>query len=965
MADYKKTLNLPTTSFPMRGDLAKREPGMLKDWEARHLYQKIRTARAGCNQFILHDGPPYANGSIHIGHAINKILKDIIVKSKTLSGFDSPYVPGWDCHGLPIELKVEGLVGKPGVKVDAATFRKECRKYARTQIEGQMKDFKRLGVCGDWDHPYITMDYKTEADTLRALGKMIENGHFVRGKKPVYWCLDCQSALAEAEVEYYDVKSDAIDVIYPAVDPAAVQKAFGCTDTKGDINCVIWTTTPWTLPASMAICINANFNYALVQVEGDKPFCLIMAEDLVEKVCERAGINQYTILAVTSGKNLELLKFRHPFLDREVPIILGAHVTTEDGTGCVHTAPAHGIDDYNVGVKYGLEVFNPVGPDGCFIKGTPYFEGLNVFKANPEVIKLVKENGKLLCARTIEHSYPHCWRHKTPVIFRATAQWFISMDGHGLRKRALEEIKKVRWIPAWGQNRIEAMVSGRTDWCISRQRTWGMPCAILINKETGELHPNTPALIEKVAKAVEKDGIQAWWDLKVEDLLPAEEAAHYVKDPNTLDVWFDSGSTHFSVVDQRPEFKHKADMYLEGSDQHRGWFMSSLMLSVGMKNEAPYREVLTHGFTVDGQGRKMSKSLGNVIAPQSVMDKLGADVLRLWVASTDYTGEIAVSDEIFKRASDSYRRVRNTLRFLLANLNGFDPAKDMVPFEDMVELDKWAVSQALHTQKEIRECYDNYDFHMVVKSLMRFCSIEMGSFYLDIIKDRQYTAKAEGHARRSCQTALYLIAEALVRWIAPVLSFTAQEAWDALPGDRSKRDEFVFTSCWFDGLKELDENSKFNHAYWQKVLDFRSEANRAIEQARGAGVIGGSLEANVTVYTEDEDLLSVLNALENELKFVLITSKATVVKGAAPAAEGETSADGTCTITKGADGKAELITFKPETGRMTVTVSKSHAHKCERCWHYEDEVGADPEFPGLCPRCIENIKGEGEARRFA
>ncbi len=939
MADYKQTLNLPTTAFPMRGDLAKREPKMLADWEQRGLYQKIRQARAGCNQFILHDGPPYANGNIHIGHAINKILKDIIIKSKTLEGFDSPYIPGWDCHGLPIELKVEGLVGKPGVKVDAAAFREECRKYAKTQIAGQMADFKRLGVIGDWDHPYITMDFKTEADTIRALCKVIENGHFVRGKKPVYWCLDCQSALAEAEVEYYDVKSDAIDVRYQAVDEAAVLRAFNTSSGEGPISCVIWTTTPWTLPASMAICINGSFNYALVQVKGDKPQRLILAADLVPKVMERAGFTDFEIVAEAAGEVLENLKFHHPFLEREVPIVLGAHVTIEDGTGCVHTAPAHGLDDYNVGQKYGLEVYNPVGPDGCFVQGTPFFAGLNVFKANPEVIKLLQQKDALICARTILHSYPHCWRHKTPVIFRATEQWFITMDGNGLRKRALEEIKGVRWIPAWGQNRIEAMVSQRTDWCISRQRTWGMPCAILINKETGELHPRNSEIMEKVAQAVEKKGIQAWWDLTVEELIGPQEAPLYYKDPNTLDVWFDSGSTHYSVVDQRPEFKHKADMYLEGSDQHRGWFMSSLMLSTAMKNEAPYREVLTHGFTVDGQGRKMSKSLGNVIAPQTVMDKLGADVLRLWVASTDYTGEIAVSDEIFKRASDSYRRVRNTIRFLLANLNGFDPATDQVPFAEMIELDKWAVSQALRTQKEIIAQYDNYDFHLVVKSLMRFCSIELGSFYLDIIKDRQYTAKADSKARRSCQTALYLIAESLVRWIAPILSFTAQEAWEAMPG---KRDEFVFTQTWFDGLSALPSDAQFSHEFWQRVLSFRDEANRAIEQARAAGTIGGSLEAEVTVYSTDHELLTTLRALGDELRFVLITSRADVVEGAAPA-----------------------DAVKAETGDLAFVVKKSSAPKCERCWHYEAEVGSDPEYPGLCPRCVENVKGDGETRRFA
>ena len=938
MADYKNTLNLPTTNFPMRGDLAKREPGMLDSWEKDGLYQQIRKSREGCNQFILHDGPPYANGDIHIGHSINKIIKDIIVKSKTLEGLDAPYIPGWDCHGLPIELKVEGLVGKPGDKVDAATFRQECRKYANTQIEGQKRDFKRLGVFGDWDNPYITMDYKTEADTIRALGKVIENGHFVRGSKPVYWCIECKSALAEAEVEYYDVKSDAIDVRFKAQDEASVLKAFNTDKGTGPIFCVIWTTTPWTLPANRAICLNEALEYSLVQVDTNKER-FILATELVESVMQRAGIEKYECLATVKGKDLELLAFKHPFLDMSVPIILGNHVTLEAGTGCVHTAPAHGLDDYVVGTKYNIPVDNPVGPDGCFIKGTDFFEGLNVFKANPEVIKLLSEKGALLCAKKIEHSYPHCWRHKTPVIFRATPQWFISMDGNGLRDRALEEIKGVRWIPAWGQNRIEAMVKQRTDWCISRQRTWGMPCAVLINKETGEIHKDTPALIEKVAKAVEQKGIQAWWDLKVEDLIDVD-CDKYYKDPNTLDVWFDSGSTQFSVVDQRPEYKgHSADMYLEGSDQHRGWFMSSLMLSVAMKNKAPYKQVLTHGFTVDGQGRKMSKSLGNVIAPLTVINKLGADVLRLWVASNDYTGDIAVSDEIFKRSSDAYRRVRNTVRFLLANLSGFNPETDMVAFEDMVELDKWAVSLASKTQDEIIAYYDNYDFHLVVKTLMHFCSIELGSFYLDIIKDRQYTAKADSVARRSCQSALYLICEALVRWISPILSFTAQEAWEAMPGTR---DKYVFTQKFMENLPRLSDDSVFNHDYWQYILSFRDEANRAIEEARNQGLIGGSLESVVTIYTDKENA-DKLALLEDELRFVLITSKADVKVEAAPS-----------------------NAFVADGSVFYFVVEKSQDHKCERCWHYESGVGSNTEYAGLCPRCVENIQNaNGETRKYA
>ena len=948
MADYKSTLNLPNTAFPMRGNLAKREPLMLADWEKRELYKKIRKSRAGCNTFILHDGPPYANGNIHIGHSINKVLKDIILKSKTLSGYDCPYVPGWDCHGLPIEVKVESLVGKPGVKVTPAEFRQECRKYAKSQVEAQRADFKRLGVLGDWDHPYLTMNFETEAATLRLLGKVISEGHFVRGLKPVYWCMDCQSALAEAEVEYKDVTSDSIYVRFAAQDESKTEQIFGAQGQgQGPLSCVIWTTTPWTLPANRAICMNEALKYSLVQVKTEKgPERFILASGLIDDVMKTCGIEDFKVLgSEVSGKALELTRFKHPFLDFDVPVILGAHVTLEGGTGCVHTAGGHGLDDYNVSVKYGLEIYNPVKPDGCFADDVKYFAGMNVLKANPEVIKVLKDTGSLVKAVKITHSYPHCWRHKTPVIFRATEQWFISMDGHGLRKKALDEIKKVRWIPAWGQNRIEAMVSQRTDWCISRQRTWGMPCAVLINNETGEIHPKTSEIIEKVAKEVEKKGIQAWWDLKVEDLIGPEDAQNWHKDPNTLDVWFDSGSTWFTVAGQRPELKgHDVDLYLEGSDQHRGWFMSSLMLSCATQSKAPYKQVLTHGFTVDGQGRKMSKSLGNVIAPREVVDKLGADVLRLWIASNDYTGDMAVSHEIFNHVSDSYRRVRNTVRFLLANLNGFDPEKDMVPFEQMVELDKWAVSTASKVQKQIIKAYEDYDFHQAVQAMMLFCSVQMGSFYLDIIKDRQYTAKGSGLARRSCQSALYLIAEALVRWMAPVLSFTAQEAWEALPG---KHDEFVFTARWFEGLKELDEHSAFSSEFWDRILAFRAEANKAIEGARNAGIVGGSLEAELTVYAKGQLLID-LRQLQDELKFVLITSKAEV---------------------KDAEDKETIIpadAVKSESLDCAFTVAKSKAHKCERCWHYEEDVGSDPEYPGLCRRCVENIKSaQGESRRFA
>lgn len=937
MADYKNTLNLPQTKFPMRGDLAKREGPALEQWEQKKLYEQVQKARENAPMFILHDGPPYANGDIHIGHAVNKILKDIIVKSKVMSGFCSPYIPGWDCHGLPIELKVEGLVGKPGVKVDAATFREECRKYAKSQIKNQMEGFKRLLVLGDFEHPYITMDYKTEADTIRALGKVIANGHFVRGQKPVYWCMECQSALAEAEVEYKDIKSTTVYVKFNALSDEEILKIFNTQKGHGKISCLIWTTTPWTLPSNYAISLNENIEYSLVQVKDER---LIIATDLVADVMKTAKIEDYELLAQSFGKNFELVKFVHPFIDREVPILLGNHVTLEAGTGCVHTAPAHGLDDYVICQKYKItDTKSVVGPDGCFDESVEHFAKLNVFDANPKVVELLEQKNALLAKTTIVHSYPHCWRHKTPVIFRATPQWFITMDGNGLRDRALELIKGVRWIPSWGQNRIEAMVSQRTDWCISRQRTWGMPCAVLINNETGQIHKDTAAIIEKVAQAVEQKGIQAWWDLSVEDLIGKEEAHLYHKDPNTLDVWFDSGSTHYSVVDARPEFKgHSADMYLEGSDQHRGWFMSSLMLSVATKNNAPYKQVLTHGFTVDGQGRKMSKSLGNVIAPQEVINKLGADVLRLWVASTDYTGEMAVSDEIIQRASESYRRVRNTVRFLLANLTGFEPKEHLVEFDKLVELDKWAVSLACKVQEELRAYYDNYDFHLVVKRLMHFCSIELGSFYLDIIKDRQYTAKANSHARRSCQSALYHIANMLIRAMAPILSFTAQEAFELLPGNT---EEFVFTQTWYDGLQSLDENSSFNHEYWQKILDFRAQVYRAIEDARNKGIIGGSLEAEVTIYADDK-LKACLDMLEDELKFVLITSKTSVTTDKAPS-----------------------DAFMSEDNTIGFVITKSQAPKCERCWHFEELTNSNSAYAGLCPRCIENVAGDGEKRRFA
>ncbi|MDG6895334.1 isoleucine--tRNA ligase [Volucribacter amazonae] len=933
--DYKNTLNLPETGFPMRGDLAKREPQMLKNWYDNNLYQKIRQATKGKKSFILHDGPPYANGAIHIGHAVNKILKDIIVKAKTASGYDSPYIPGWDCHGLPIELKVESLVGKPNQKVSAAEFRTACRHYATEQVEEQKKDFIRLGVLGDWDNPYLTMNFDTEANIIRTFAKAVANGHLYKGAKPVHWCLDCGSSLSEAEVEYEDKTSPSIYVRFMASDESAVENKFHLLEKgQGKISALIWTTTPWTLPSNRAIAIHPDFEYQLVQFGDER---VILVKELVESVAKTLGVENVKILGIAQGSELEFLRFQHPFYAYDVPFILGEHVTTDGGTGLVHTAPDHGQEDYVVAQKYHISMAGLVGNDGKFIPSTEFFAGLGVFEANGAVLQKLEETGSLVKLEKIRHSYPHCWRHKTPIIFRATPQWFIGMETKGLRQQALNEIKQVRWIPDWGQARIEKMVENRPDWCISRQRTWGVPVPLFIHKQTEQLHPRTVELMEEVAKRVEQQGIQAWWDLEPAELL-GEEAQDYSKVLDTLDVWFDSGSTYWSVVKNRPEFQGRdIDMYLEGSDQHRGWFMSSLMLSTATEGKAPYKQVLTHGFTVDGQGRKMSKSIGNIVTPQQVMDKFGGDILRLWVASTDYTGEMTVSDEILKRAADSYRRIRNTARFLLANLNGFDPKRDLVAPQDMVVLDRWAVDCALRTQQEIQKAYDNYQFHTVVQRLMKFCSIEMGSFYLDIIKDRQYTTKADSLARRSCQTALWHIAEALVRWIAPILSFTADEIWQHIPGERA---EFVFTEEFYTDLFALDKQESMDDQYWQKVLEVRSEINRVLEQARNEKVIGSSLEAEITIYANDE-LSALLNKLADELRFVLITSKAEVKPLAqADVAEGEIQG-------------------------LAVKVIRSQAEKCPRCWHYSATIGTNPQHPTLCARCVENVDGKGEVRHFA
>ena len=943
MSDYKSTLNLPHTDFPMRGNLAQREPEMLKAWNDIDLYQKIREQSKGRPTFVLHDGPPYANGDIHIGHAVNKILKDIIVKSRTIDGFDARYIPGWDCHGLPIELMVEKKVGKAGDKVDAKTFRQKCREYARLQVDGQRQDFKRLGVLGDWDDPYLTMNPAFEANIVRSLGKIIDKGHLHKGSKPVHWCLDCGSALAEAEVEYQDKESPAIDVMFKAVDEDAFLAAAGI-DSKGEgpIAVVIWTTTPWTLPANMAVALHPELDYQLIQVQTDNgPARILLESTLAESALQRYGFEQHTVLGNCTGDRLENLQLQHPFYGRAVPIILGDHVTTEAGTGAVHTAPGHGQDDYIVGSRYGLEVYNPVGSDGVFLPDTERFAGMHVNKANPVILEALQENGVLLKQAKMKHSYPHCWRHKTPIIFRATPQWFISMDQNGLRASAEAAIRETTWIPDWGQARIDGMVSGRPDWCISRQRTWGVPITLFVHKESGELHPDTPVLIEKIAQRIEQQDIDAWFELEAAELL-GDDADSYEKTSDTLDVWFDSGVTHACVLGQHDSLPFPADLYLEGSDQHRGWFQSSLLTSVAMNGTAPYRSVLTHGFTVDANGRKMSKSLGNVVAPQKIMKSLGADILRLWVASTDYSAEITVSDEILKRTADTYRRIRNTVRFLLANLKGFDPTRHMLANDEMLSLDRWAVARTHQLQQQIIDAYREYNFHIIYQRLHNFCAIDMGGFYLDIIKDRQYTTQQDSVARRSAQTALFHIAEAMCRWLAPILSFTADEIWQHMPGERG---ESVQLENWYDHLFTLGEDEAMNMEFWQQVLETRSAVSKQLESLRVENRIGSSLDAEVTLYCNGE-LQQNLGKLEDELRFVMITSEAQI-----SAPEEKTDAAVEARLSDG--------------NTLYITARASEHDKCIRCWHHRSDVGSDTEHPELCGRCVQNVAGNGESRRIA
>ncbi|WMW81856.1 isoleucine--tRNA ligase [Undibacterium cyanobacteriorum] len=946
----KYPVNMTETPFPMRGDLAKREPQWVKQWQEKKIYERVRKAAKGRPHFILHDGPPYANGDIHIGHAVNKILKDMIIKARTMAGFDAPYVPGWDCHGMPIEIQIEKLHGK---NLPVAEVQAKARAYAEEQIERQKADFIRLGVLGEWDNPYKTMAFGNEADEIRALGQLLDKGYVYRGLKPVNWCFDCGSALAEAEVEYENKRDPSIDVGFPFAGGEENQKlaqAFGLSQLPIEKGyCVIWTTTPWTIPSNQALNMHPEITYALVKTERDGEACLIlMAKDLVETAFTNWNLSA-EIIATCKGEALSLLKFKHPLaamhegFDRYSPVYLGDYVSTETGTGVVHSAPSYGIEDFLSCKAHGMkdaDMLNPVMGDGRYASWLPFFAGMTIWEASKPICDKLREAGTLFSLKMFDHSYMHCWRHKTPIIYRATSQWFASMDntpaagGASLRETALAAIEQTAFYPSWGKARLNGMIANRPDWTLSRQRQWGVPMAFLLHKETGALHPRTAELLEVIAQRVEKEGIEAWQKMSVEELI-GDEAAMYEKNRDTLDVWFDSGATHYTVLrgSHKEQSAYPADLYLEGSDQHRGWFHSSLLTASMLDGHAPYKALLTHGFVVDGEGKKMSKSKGNVIAPQKVFDTLGADILRLWVASTDYSGELSISDEILKRVTEAYRRIRNTLRFLLANTSDFDFDKDGVATADLMEIDQYAIAHTAALQKEILAHYDAYEFHPVISKLQSFCSEDLGGFYLDILKDRLYTSGTTSFARRSAQTAIWHITQSLLRLMAPTLSFTAEEAWQnfASKNAYANSDETIFTTTYY-ALPSI-ANSEVLEAKYASLRAVRADVTKQLEEVRVSGAIGSSLQAEVHIKASGEKF-KVLSSLGDDLKFTLITSAATVEEVASEADE-------------------------------IVIVTASAHQKCERCWHYRADVGVKPEHPTLCGRCDSNLHGEGEARKFA
>jgi isoleucyl-tRNA synthetase len=937
--DYRSTLNLPDTPFPMRGDLPKREPGWVKEWEDQGIYKKLRDARCGKPKFILHDGPPYANGQLHIGHAVNKILKDMITKARQLEGFDALYVPGWDCHGLPIENAIEKLHGR---NLPRDEMQAKSRAFATEQIAQQMADFKRLGVLGEWDNPYKTMNFANEAGELRALKRVMERGYVYRGLKPVYWGFDCGSSLAEFEIEYQDKKSQTLDVAFKAHNPAKLAAAFGLPALSKDAFAVIWTTTAWTIPANQALNLNPDLPYALVDTERG---LLIVAETLVESCLQRWNL-QGQVLSVTRGEKLAGIEFEHPLHDvdagyrRLSPVYLAEYATATDGTGLVHSSPAYGVEDFNSCVAHGMrydDILNPVLGNGRYDESLALFGGLNIWKACPIIIEALQAAGRLLGTTTITHSYPHCWRHKTPVIYRAAAQWFVRMDeGEGvfttdkapgtLRQTALAAIEQTHFYPENGKSRLRDMIAGRPDWCISRQRSWGVPLPFFLHKDSGELHPRTMEIIDQAASIVEQGGIEAWSRMTAEEVLGAEDAVHYTKSTDILEVWFDSGSTFWHVMrgthgDMHHDEGPEADLYLEGHDQHRGWFHSSLLLASAIYGRAPYRGLLTHGFTVDGQGKKMSKSVGNTVSPQEVSGKMGAEIIRLWCAATDYSGDLAIDDKILARVVDSYRRIRNTLRFLLANVSDFDPAADAVPFEQMLEIDRYALVRAAQFQEDILAHYKVYEFHPVVAKLQLYCSEDLGGFYLDVLKDRLYTTAPKSLARRSAQTALHQITHAMLRWMAPFLSFTAEEAWKIFGNSES-----IFMET-FSALGQSDDGLL---AKWRRIREIRDAVNKDIEALRAAGQVGASLQACVTLTVAPEDH-ALLGSLGDDLKFVFITSTIELIAGSA----------------------------------LQVSARASSDSKCERCWHYSADVGHDAAHPTLCGRCTSNLYGSGEERKVA
>jgi isoleucyl-tRNA synthetase len=946
-ADSKYPVNMTDTPFPMRGDLAKREPGWVKQWQDKKIYERVRKAAAGRPKFVLHDGPPYANGDIHLGHAVNKILKDMVVKARTLAGFDAPYVPGWDCHGMPIEIQIEKLYGKDLPTAEVLT---KARAYALEQVDRQRQGFIRLGVLGEWDNPYLTMAFGNEADELRALGALLEKGYVYRGLKPVNWCFDCGSALAEAEVEYQDKRDPAIDVGFPFAEPEKIAAAFGLPALPAaDGFVVIWTTTPWTIPSNQALNVHPEVSYALVETSRDgKPLLLILAADLVEACLQRYQLDG-KLIATCAGAALEGIRFRHPlhaadpFYDRSSPMYLADYVTTESGTGVVHSAPAYGLDDFISCKAHGMtddEILKPVMGDGKFVPSLPLFGGLTIWEASKPICSALTGAGALFELKMFDHSYMHCWRHKTPIVYRATSQWFAGMDivpkdgGKTLRESALAGIEATKFFPDWGQARLHGMIANRPDWTLSRQRQWGVPMAFFIHKESGELHPRTPELLEQVARLIEKGGIDAWQALDARDLL-GDDADLYEKNKDTLDVWFDSGTTHQTVLrgSHKQQLAFPADLYLEGSDQHRGWFHSSLLTSSMLNGRPPYKALLTHGFTVDAEGKKMSKSLGNTLAPQKISDTLGADILRLWVASTDYTGELSISEEILKRVTESYRRIRNTLRFLLANTSDFDPARDAVPVAELLEIDRYAIAGMAALQADILAHFERYEFHPVIARLQNYCSEDLGGFYLDILKDRLYTSGATSHARRSAQTALWHIAQSLLRVMAPTLSFTAEEAWAVFAGPEAyaASDETIFTQTYWQ-LPEVADGAALLGKY-AALRVVRADVTKELEALRASGAIGSSLQAELTIRAAPLKY-RLLASLDDDLKFVFITSQAKAIEVASEADE-------------------------------AIAVTASSAPKCERCWHYRADVGSHPEHPGLCGRCVSNLFGSGEKRAYA